>query len=864
MKPSTLVLITLFFVFPITTKAQVNLDSLWAIWSDPSQPDTSRLSAMSTFSWEGYVNAQPDSAFYFSQLQYDLAEATGHKNWMANALNTQGVTFMRRGDYSLATEYIAKSLQMSKEIGDQMEVADALANLGSIYWQQGNFAQALDNFSQSLKTYEERAAKKEIATCLYNIGLVFFQQGDLSQALAYLSRSEKQCEEIGKRGLLGKALNILGVIYSGQDDLAQALDYFSRSLKIRKESGQQGGIAGTMTNIGSIYEKLGDGAKAIEYFTQSLEISEERGSKRTMAGTLGAMGNHYFTQGDYSKALEYNTRSLLIKEEIGDKQGIAYSLISIGKEDLRQGNSTRAIRSFTRALTLAQEMGNIESIKSAAWSLFATYKASGKYQQSLEMHERYIQMRDSIQNKENTKILLRNEFEFEYDKQKALDDLENEKELAIETQKKVNQQRLSMAIGIGLLLISLLAIGIFNRLKVTRRQKVIIEEQKARAEQSEKYKEQFLANMSHEIRTPMHAISGIVKILERNKHPASQNVFLHAMHKSADNLLVILNDVLDLSKVEAGKLNIESIPMNPAKVVENAIEILAYKAEEKGLALHFSIADDVPEFVMGDPNRLYQILINLGGNAIKFTEKGNIEILLSKEENHLRFCIKDTGIGIPNGKLETIFEAFEQAKDPAKRYYGGTGLGLSISKQLIELQNGKIWAESEEGQGSRFYVELLILAATGDAIDQDLISEDQLKSMAASLRGIRILLAEDDEYNQMIAQDDLSFYIEDVKIDRVKNGTLAIEKFKTEEYDLILMDVQMPEINGMDATEKIRKFEASADKEFAIPIVAMTASLLKSEINSCLKAGMDSYISKPYKIEELIGTIYKETPRYYN
>jgi CheY-like chemotaxis protein len=266
----------------------------------------------------------------------------------------------------------------------------------------------------------------------------------------------------------------------------------------------------------------------------------------------------------------------------------------------------------------------------------------------------------------------------------------------------------------------------------------------------------------------------------------------------------------------------------------------------------------VPEFVMGDPNRLYQILINLGGNAIKFTEKGNIEILLSKEENHLRFCIKDTGIGIPNGKLETIFEAFEQAKDPAKRYYGGTGLGLSISKQLVALQNGKIWAESEEGQGSRFYVELLILAATGDAIDQGLISEDQLKSMAASLRGIRILLAEDDEYNQMIAQDDLSFYIEDVKIDRVKNGTLAIEKFKTEEYDLILMDVQMPEINGMDATEKIRKFEANTDKEFAIPIVAMTASLLRSEIDSCLNVGMDSYISKPYKIEELIGTIYKE------
>ena len=206
--------------------------------------------------------------------------------------------------------------------------------------------------------------------------------------------------------------------------------------------------------------------------------------------------------------------------------------------------------------------------------------------------------------------------------------------------------------------------------------------------------------------------------------------------------------------------------------------------------------------------------------------------------------------------MENIFEAFEQVKGSTSRQYRGTGLGLSISKQLVELQNGKIWAQSEVGQGSIFYVELPLMAAAADAIGKDLITGEKLKTMAASLKGVRILLAEDNAFNQMIAQDDLSFYFEDVKIDTVENGALAVEKFKTGNYDLILMDVQMPEMNGFEAAKKIREIEQSTGKEKRIPIIAMTASLLKSEIENCLAAGMDNYIPKPYKPEELIGTIF--------
>lgn len=407
------------------------------------------------------------------------------------------------------------------------------------------------------------------------------------------------------------------------------------------------------------------------------------------------------------------------------------------------------------------------------------------------------------------------------------------------------------------------------RTKSLKKQKIVLEQtvkdrtiqleaQKERAEQSEKYKEQFLANMSHEIRTPMHAISGMVKILKRNDHLPSQDTYLNAMRASSDNLVVILNDVLDLSKIEAGKLDIESIPISPNSILDNVTQILKFKAEEKGISLNYKIGNNVPDLIMGDPTRLNQILINLIGNAIKFTEKGSVDVMLTRVKDRLLYTIRDTGIGIQEDKVNTIFEAFEQAKDNISRHYDGTGLGLSISKQLVELQDGKIWVESEEEVGSTFFFDIPLVLAAKDAMKQEFITDEILKTMTASLEGIHILIAEDNAFNQMIAQDDLSYLIKNVKIDVVENGRLAVEKFKTENYDLILMDVQMPEMNGFEASRKIRQIEKMEGRKTAIPIIAMTASLLKSEVDNCYQAGMDNYIPKPYQQEELIGPMFSE------
>jgi signal transduction histidine kinase/CheY-like chemotaxis protein len=548
------------------------------------------------------------------------------------------------------------------------------------------------------------------------------------------------------------------------------------------------------------------------------------------------------------------SRSLKIHKEMGHKKETAYTLDNIGSIFREQGNYPQAISYGERALRRVREMGDLKILQNVTRNLYKSYKATGRSASALEMHELYISTRDSLKSEENQKATIRFEFE-----QKALRDslaqveASLQQELAFQEQLHQKDQSRNAILAFGLIAL-ILAVGFYARNRFVQRTNAQLKAAKSRAERSEAVKEQFLANMSHEIRTPMHAISGMIKILERNEHAKAQKVFLDAMHKSSDNLIVLLNDILDLSKIEAGKLDVEKIPMQPAEVMDTVEKILRYKAEEKSLSFSFEIDESVPNWVMGDPTRLNQILTNLAANAIKFTEKGSVSISLNKKNDFLLYEVRDTGIGIAEDKLLSVFDAFEQAEGSTTRRFGGTGLGLSISRQLVELMGGNIWAESKVGKGSAFFISLPLIAVEGEVTDKQSLSEEQIMEMGTALSSKRILLAEDNQFNQMIAADDLEYYAQGIQVDIVENGRLALEKTKSGEYDLILMDVQMPEMDGIEASLKIREWEQANDKA-PIPIIAMTASLLKSEVNLCLEAGMDNYIPKPYEAEELVGTI---------
>lgn len=378
-------------------------------------------------------------------------------------------------------------------------------------------------------------------------------------------------------------------------------------------------------------------------------------------------------------------------------------------------------------------------------------------------------------------------------------------------------------------------------------------QEKERAEQSEQFKQQFLANMSHEIRTPMNAVLGMTNLALDTPLNKKQKDYLTAVQKSSENLLVIINDILDLSKLEAGKMELEHIPFKVRDVIDQVKNTLRFKAEEKGLVFTTKILNNVPEAVIGDPSRLVQVLINLCGNAIKFTEKGSVHLTASKKHHTsatLIFEIEDTGIGIPPDKLKSLFISFNQVDSSTYRRFGGTGLGLTISKTFVNLQNGEIKVFSKLNEGSKFTVCIPFEEATDTHLE--ILDNKQIIDTSV-LQGIRILLAEDNVYNQIVAIDTLNHLIIDATIDIANDGLEAIEQLKNNDYDVILMDINMPKMDGLQATMEIRS-RLSQDKK-DIPIIALTASVLNSDIEKCINAGMSGYIPKPFTRNELISEL---------
>ncbi len=486
--------------------------------------------------------------------------------------------------------------------------------------------------------------------------------------------------------------------------------------------------------------------------------------------------------------------------------------------------------------------------------LSKSYEGLGDYKNALKHYRLHVQAEDTLAVWRNSSEATRLELENQFTQQQLKSDLDFQTQL----NKQKSTRNWILFLGISALL---LALGLYSRLRFTSKtQKIlqhkneIIEAEKQKAEASERAKHQFLANMSHEIRTPMNAIKGMTDILIRRNPNEDQKEYLDGIKQSSDSLLVIINDILDISKIEAGKVELEQETFSVNEMVHNVHTIMHFKAEEKGLEL----INDIPsenQYVQGDANRLRQILINLIGNAIKFTEKGLITTSVKSEQAgdilNLHFTVSDTGIGIDEDRMGKIFESFEQAYSDTTRKFGGTGLGLSISKKLVELHSGKIWVESEKGIGSQFH--FIIPYAKAETKANVLPAENSITIITEALKGMRILLVEDNTFNVVVANEELEDAIEGVHVEVAENGMIAVEKMKSSSFDVILMDVQMPVMNGFEATQAIRNLEG---EKANIPIIAMTANVLKEEVDLCYQAGMNDFIGKPFDTEELLQKIH--------
>jgi len=395
------------------------------------------------------------------------------------------------------------------------------------------------------------------------------------------------------------------------------------------------------------------------------------------------------------------------------------------------------------------------------------------------------------------------------------------------------------------------SIGIHWDITQMKEMEFELKEAKRRAEESSKAKAMFLANMSHEIRTPLNGIVGMAEQLAQSQLDADQRYFTDIMRSASSTLLSIINDVLDISKIESGKFSIETIPFSLNKTIRQTLSIFEEKAKISGVSLDIDLMDDRGTMHLGDPHRLSQVLFNIVGNAIKFTHAGYVRVTsqLARGENDIcfvSFTIQDTGVGMDMVYLAKVFEAFSQEDSSITRKFGGSGLGLSIARSIVQIMGGTIQIESEKGKGTRVDIRIP-MRISNDKTKQEIV---EMTDLQKSLKGLRVLAVEDNELNRMVLQVILKKC--DVILSIAHNGQEAIDLIQEKEFDIVLMDVQMPILDGLEATKYIRE-----ELKSATPIIGLSANAMREEVEICKQAGMNDYLVKPYSERTLVELMRK-------
>ena len=866
---SIIISLTACLLFAFQIHAQTSyVDSLYTIWSDSSNSAENRVEAFYKRFDPLEVNPKDPELIRWgldiNKVQI-LAKQIGKTEYEGRFLYLEGGKYVfLTNEPQKAIPLFRLALDKSLEVDDYVTVGSVISGMEQLGLEMEEVIQRLEQYLKNENDHNNIIKTHQIAITR-RLARLYYSDSQLLKALELNQQVVVDCEQNNlKNKYYYFAIGLIGGIHTLIGNYDEA-EYYNRvCLEYTRRTGTPSDLAHEFVDLAREYTYRGDLINARNYLDSALLITDCYECVYYKA--IRVLGKTYNVERKFNRALQ---ELLSIKDYYDNpnilgnfNNGHYYSELAIAYLGLNQYQ--KAISSAKEGIIKSDDnlYGSLESYN----VLYQAYRALGNHRLSLEYFKKYIAAKDARTELRNSQNVTKQELAFQYEQQRLQDSLQLvqsnlQKELSF--QKEISRQKsvrnLMLVLGV---LALLFALGAYSRYRFVQKTKVELEEknktieaEKEKAQASEHAKHQFLANMSHEIRTPMNAIKGMTDILLRREPQSEQLTYLNAIKESSNSLLVIINDILDISKIEAGKIDLEMIPFSIEEVIQNVILISQFKAEEKGLELQINLNKASPSLVQGDPTRLRQILLNLVGNAIKFTVKGVISIQLKTEEVEgkidAQFCVSDTGVGIGEDRLEKIFDSFEQAYSDTTRKFGGTGLGLSISKKLVEIQKGNIWAESKKGKGSQFYFTIPYLIAEQSLDHEESI--EQGSQAVTSLDGVKILLVEDNTFNAIVAQEELEDAINNVVVEVAENGIIAVEKISHGDFDIILMDIQMPVMNGFEATNIIRNL--SNDKS-NIPIIAMTANVLKEEVDKCYEAGMNGFIGKPFDTTDLFNKMY--------
>ncbi|GAA3568387.1 hypothetical protein GCM10022395_17950 [Snuella lapsa] len=786
-----------------------------------------------------------------------------------------------RSNVPMAEIYIDSIYNLSREANIEWGTLLARYQYGVLERQKGNYDEALEHFDAYIKFSEVHNDPIQVANGAYQKAIIYDYRGQYEKSLEIYYRILKVYEEAHDEYSAANILNSLGEILKKSNRIEEALENYNQALKIFIRLDAKADMANCYFNIGATYRLQERYNEALDYLNKALELDTAVNSLWGMAYDYEAIGEVYNLQGNYQDALKVHLKALELREGLHQKRELSAIYTQVGLDYLMLKRYEAAEGSLTKALEFAEDVGAVEELQKAYEGMSKLYAEIKNYKEALEFNKKLAQVKDSLFNKTKSRQIEELQEKFNSEKKEAaIVALEKDAEIKdLKLKRQTLFRNIFIAITITVLVLSFL---LFNRYKYKQRvrielmekrrlveeaeQKTAFEKQRvAKLEKIDLLKDQFLANTSHELRTPLNGIIGLSESLKDGaagtlSPQAIDN--LNMIINSGKRLSNLVNDILDFSKLKNKDLVLSLKPVDVYLIANLVLKVSETLAKGKDLRLINAIPKDVP-LVEGDENRLQQILYNLIGNAVKFTESGEITVSAKEHDGMLAVAVSDTGIGIPENKFNAIFKSFEQVDGSTERAYGGTGLGLSVSKQLVELHGGTIEVASMVGKGSTFTFTLPISseAKQGKVVVEEgwhyepiqNVEDDANKKPLAyktnDKAGIKILIVDDEPINRRVLENHLTVAGYDVV--EACSGKEALDLLEQEDFNLILLDIMMPNMSGYEVCERIRTKYLTSE----LPIVLLTAKNRVSDLVTGFNVGANDYLTKPFAKNELLSRI---------